>query len=84
MAQYDVGRSHFLLRNYHEFLNFFESTHFLSVDYDNLIGVELDRTNAVYRTRLTKAKVIEHPAWLAAVEEDRDLLCRAARTAGPP
>jgi hypothetical protein len=47
---------------------------FLPVDYDALQGIELDTTNGIYRALLTKSKVLEHPAWLAAVEDDKVLL----------
>lgn len=48
--------------------------HFLSVDYDKLSGVELDRKDAVYGSWISRAQVVEHPAWLAAVEGDKHLL----------
>jgi len=47
---------------------------YLTIDYDKVVGTELDRKNAKYEELLTKAEVLEHPAWLTAVEEDRTLL----------
>jgi hypothetical protein len=43
---------------------------FLSVDYDSLPGIELKRDAATYNHRLSKNKVLEHPAWKAAVGDD--------------
>jgi len=42
--------------------------------YDLLPGVELDKTQAIYGDGLGKAQVKKHPAWLAAVEFDDNLL----------
>ena len=47
---------------------------FMAISYDNLVGEELDLTKGKYNELLTKEEVLEHPAWLTAVEEDRDLL----------
>ncbi len=55
----------------------FDKTH-LSINYQT-IGtdtnfVELDRSKGKYGQGLTKKEVLEHPAWLAVVEEDDALL----------
>jgi hypothetical protein len=47
---------------------------FFPIDYDSVQGVELDFSQGKYRTLLTQQEVLEHPAWLAAVEGDKDLL----------
>ncbi|MBT3537987.1 hypothetical protein HN933_02275 [Candidatus Woesearchaeota archaeon] len=47
---------------------------YLPINYDKVVGTELDRSNAKYDTLLTKAEVIEHPAWRTAVEDDKELL----------
>ena len=47
---------------------------FLPVEYDTIAGVELDSSKGKYNHLLTKAEVLEHPAWLASVEGDRTLL----------
>ena len=47
---------------------------FLSVDYDSVPGIELDSSKAKYNTLLTQEEVLEHPAWLTVIEEDRVLL----------
>jgi len=49
---------------------------YLTVDYNSIAGVELDSSQegVKYRPVLTQAEVLEHPAWLTAVEEDRTLL----------
>ncbi|MBI2146178.1 hypothetical protein HYU22_02470 [Candidatus Woesearchaeota archaeon] len=44
-------------------------TEFLPVGYDGLTGVELDSSRGVYNTSLTKAQVVDHPAWRAAVDD---------------
>ena len=46
----------------------------LPINYSSLQGVELDKDDAKYRQLLTKDEVLNHPAWLAAVEEDKALL----------
>ncbi len=46
----------------------------LSIDYDSIIGIELDRKDAVYNDLLTQSQVERHPAWLAAVDGDAHLL----------
>ncbi len=46
----------------------------LEADYSRLQGIELDRANGKYDTLLTKPEVLQHPAWLAAVEQDSNLL----------
>jgi len=51
----------------------FNNTH-LPINYDETVGVELDRGDATYRNWLTKDQVLNHPAWQAAVEEDTNLL----------
>lgn len=47
---------------------------FLPVAYDGLTGIELDSSRGIYNTSLTKAQVVDHPAWRAAVDEDVALL----------
>ncbi len=48
---------------------------FMPVEYAKIEGIELDSsTNARYNTSLRKKEIVEHPAWLAAVEEDKYLL----------
>ena len=47
---------------------------FMVIDYDSIAGVELNSSSGKYNERLTKAEVIEHPAWRAAVEDDKKLL----------
>ena len=51
---------------------------FLQVDYDFIDSVELDSSDAKYRTSLSLSKVKSHPAWLAAVENDNVLLSEYA------
>ena len=54
------------------------SKKFLSVDYSKIEGYELDSGRKLfgikYNKSLTKAEIIEHPAWLAVMEEDKALL----------
>jgi hypothetical protein len=59
------------------------SQNYLPVEYDKIDGVELDRgtrlfrlfrRTAKYNTLLSEAEIMEHPAWLAVVEEDKPLL----------
>lgn len=52
---------------------------YLSIPYAQSAGRELDSTapRAKYNCDLSRAEVLEHPAWLAAVEEDRTLLGEA-------
>ncbi|MFH1682869.1 MAG: hypothetical protein ABIA37_03660 [Candidatus Woesearchaeota archaeon] len=47
---------------------------FLQIDYSKLQGIELDSNQSKYNEVLTKAKVLNHPAWNAAVEGDKSLL----------
>ncbi len=47
---------------------------FLPVEYDGLTGIELDSSRGIYNTSLTKAQVVDHPAWRAAVNGDVALL----------
>ncbi|MFH1456325.1 MAG: hypothetical protein ABIF40_05250 [archaeon] len=47
---------------------------FLPVNYANLTGTELDSSQNKYNTLLTKQEVLNHPAWLTAVEDDKNLL----------
>ena len=47
---------------------------FLPVQYDNIVGVELDTGKGEYDRSLTKKEVVNHKAWLAAVEDDKSLL----------
>jgi hypothetical protein len=47
---------------------------FLPTTYDDLVGEELDLAKGKYCATLSKADVLEHPAWLATVEGDRNLL----------
>ena len=46
----------------------------LYIDYESINAPELDRNKGVYFENLTKAEVTEHPAWLAASEDDTNLL----------
>ena len=50
------------------------SNYYISVNYDNLDGKELDLMKGRYGQLLTKEEVLSHPAWNAAVEHDRYLL----------
>ncbi|MDO8656225.1 MAG: hypothetical protein Q7K45_03225 [Nanoarchaeota archaeon] len=47
---------------------------FLPVEYSGLTGIELDSSHGIYNNSLTKAQVVDHPAWRAAVDEDVTLL----------
>ncbi len=53
---------------------------FMPINYAKIDGIELDSGStlfgkrAIYNTRLTKAQIVEHPAWLATVEDDKALL----------
>jgi len=47
---------------------------FFPVNYANIEGFELDRSEAKYGELLTKDQVLNHPAWQAAVEDDKNLL----------
>ena len=47
---------------------------FLPIEYDAIVGVELDTTAGKYDESLTKKEVMNHQAWLAAVNEDKELL----------
>ena len=47
---------------------------FKTIDYAQIKGQELDRSKGKYNTRLTKDEILNHPAWLALVEEDQRLL----------
>ena len=47
---------------------------FLAVSYASLDGYELDRSRHPHGSSLEKSQVIDDPYWLAAVEEDEDLL----------
>ena len=53
--------------------NSFNET-FLPIEYDSIVGVELDTTAGKYDEALTKKEVMNHPGWLAAVHEDKGLL----------
>ena len=48
--------------------------HYVAVDYASIDGMEIDRSKGKYNLLLTQEEVIVHPAWLAAVEEDKELL----------
>ncbi|HLC80696.1 MAG TPA: hypothetical protein VJG31_02900 [Candidatus Nanoarchaeia archaeon] len=50
---------------------------YLSVPYTQTSGTELDSARGKYNQDLSRAEVLEQPAWLAAVEEDRALLGEA-------
>ncbi len=50
------------------------SDNFLGVSYASLDGYELDRSRHPHSAQLAKDSVIADPYWLAAVEEDEDLL----------
>lgn len=47
---------------------------FLPIEYDSIVGLELDTGEGKYDTSLTKKEVMNHKAWLAAVDEDKSLL----------
>jgi|GEM_PF-879683 len=53
---------------------------FLPTNYGKIDGVELDSDSRVfgksakYNSLLTKAEIVEHPAWLAVVDNDKVLL----------
>jgi hypothetical protein len=47
---------------------------YLPISYNDIAGIELDRTGATYNNRLTKSQVENHPAWRAAVGDDITLL----------
>ena len=49
---------------------------FKEVDYNSLKGIELDGSNGTYNGLLTKAEILSHPAWRAAVEDDTLLLVK--------
>ena len=48
--------------------------HYMKIEYASLGGTELDRAGATYNALLTPSQVENHPAWLAAVEDDVNLL----------
>ncbi len=50
------------------------SQRFLPVEYNTIMGVELDCSKGKYNQSLTNAEIMEHPAWLAVMEGDRTLL----------
>ena len=50
---------------------------YLSVPYAQTSGTKLDSARGKYNQGLSRAEVLEHPAWRAAVEEDRVLLGEA-------
>ena len=50
---------------------------YLSVPYAQTSGTELNSTRSKYNQNLSRAEVLKHPAWLAAVEEDQVLLGEA-------
>jgi len=50
---------------------------YLAVPYTQTSGTELNSTRGKYNQDLRRAEVMEHPAWRAAVEEDRALLGEA-------
>ncbi|HLC80160.1 MAG TPA: hypothetical protein VJG31_00130 [Candidatus Nanoarchaeia archaeon] len=50
---------------------------YLSVPYAQTSGTELDSARGKYNQNLSRAEVMKHPAWLAAVEEDQVLLGEA-------
>ncbi|MDP3733976.1 MAG: hypothetical protein Q8R37_01995 [Nanoarchaeota archaeon] len=47
---------------------------FLPIDYDSVDGIRLNRNEGTYNQLLTPEQVLNHPAWLAAVEENKPLL----------
>ncbi len=47
---------------------------YLPIEYDSLEGHELDQSRSKYDELLSKAAILRHPAWLAAVGGDRALL----------
>ncbi|MEK6905490.1 MAG: hypothetical protein AABX24_03745, partial [Nanoarchaeota archaeon] len=48
--------------------------HYAAVDYAFIDGMEIDRSTGKYNPFLTQEEVIVHPAWLAAVDGDKELL----------
>ena len=48
--------------------------HYVAVDYASIDGMEIDRSKEKYNQPLTQEEVIVHPAWLAAVDGDKELL----------
>jgi hypothetical protein len=51
-----------------------EKSQFYHVDYSIVNGTELDSRAGIYHLGLWKPDILVHPAWLAAVEDDRKLL----------
>ena len=51
----------------------FNSAH-LPINYSSHPGIELDKTTGLYNQSLTKTEIMEHSGWLAAVEDEKDLL----------
>jgi len=49
---------------------------FLTINYSNINGTELDSSepNVKYDTPLTKNRILKHPAWQTALENDKALL----------
>ncbi len=47
---------------------------YIGVNYNSLEGIALKRSQAKYNQSLTQSEVLEHHGWLAAVEEDKNLL----------
>ena len=47
---------------------------FLSIEYDDIEGIELDRAAGKYTAQLTKDEVLANEGWRAAVEGDLELL----------
>lgn len=47
---------------------------FLPVDYSKFSGNELDSSMGVYNQDLSLSQVLVHPAWIAALEDDKALL----------
>ncbi len=50
------------------------NSNYLPISYNDIAGIELDRTGATYNALLNKTQVETHPAWLTAVEDDVALL----------
>jgi len=47
---------------------------FIQIDYDNIVGPELDISKSIYNHLMSKYLVLKHEGWLAALEDDIVLL----------
>jgi hypothetical protein len=50
------------------------NSEFLTAEYSKILGVELDFDNKLYNQDLSLQQVINHPAWLEALDNDTKLL----------